>query len=108
MTSQDAVKELARDKDITGQTSRVFMYLLGELDCENWILLSQTYIADELDIAPQSVHRAVKVLESKGIIIRDRKCGRTSRFRLNPDFGWKGRSKHFEDVARDVDTAIGR
>ena len=108
MTSQDAVKELAKDRDITGQTYRVFMYLLSELDFENWILLSQTYIAEELNMTAQNVHRAIKVLENKAIIIRDRKCGRTSRFRLNPDFGWKGRSKHFEDVARDVDAAIGR
>lgn len=91
MSSQDALEALAKDPDMTGQAYRVFLYLCSRLDFENFIQVPQTEIAEELDIGRNRVSEAVALLERKHILLRGPKVGRASVFRLNPDFGWKGK-----------------
>jgi hypothetical protein len=64
--------------------------LLGRLDFENFIQVPQVEIADELNLHKQAVSNCVSVLERKGILIRGPKLARSSSFRLNPNFGYKG------------------
>ena len=97
MNSQEALKLLATDKDLKGETYRVLLLLLSQLDFENWIQITQKEIAETLEIKKQNVSKAVLLLEGKGIILRGPKIGRTYAFRLNPDFGWKGKVKNLND-----------
>ncbi len=101
MNSQDAVIALAKDKDIKGETHRVLWFIVGILDFENWVQLSITEIAQELDLKQPSVSRAMKVLENKEIIFRGPKVGRSYAFMLNPEFGWKGKVKNLDDYRRE-------
>jgi len=91
MTNQDALEALAKDPDMTGQAYRVLFYLCSRLDFENYIQVPQTEICDELGIGKARVSDAVSLLEAKGILLRGPKVGRSSVFRLNPNFGWKGK-----------------
>ena len=100
MNSQDAMIALAKDKDIKGETHRVLWFIGGILDFENWVQLSVTEIANELDLKQPAVSRAMKVLEEKEIILRGPKVGRSYAFMLNPDFGWKGKVKNLEDYRK--------
>ena len=100
MNSQEAMVILAKDKDIKGETHRVLWFIGGILDFENWVQLSITEIANELDLKQPSVSRAMKVLETKEIIIRGPKVGRSYAFMLNPDFGWKGKVKNLDEYRR--------
>ncbi len=101
MNNQDAVIALAKDKDIKGETHRVLWFIVGILDFENWVQLSITEIANELDLKQPSVSRAMKVLENKQIIFRGPKVGRSYAFMLNPEFGWKGKVKNLDDYRRE-------
>ncbi len=90
MNSQEAMVAVAKDKDIKGETHRVLWFIGGILDFENWVQLSVTEIAKELDMHQPDVSKAMKKLENKGIILRGPKVGRSYAFMLNPEFGWKG------------------
>ena len=90
MNSQEALEILAKDKEITGETYRVLFFVCARLDFENWVQISVTEMAQELELRQPNVSRAMKVLEQKGIILRGPKVGRSYAFMLNPEFGWKG------------------
>ena len=100
MNSQEAMVALAKDKDIKGETHRVLWFIGGILDFENWVQLSVTEIAQELDLKQPAVSRAIKVLEDKQIIFRGPKVGRSYCFILNPEFGWKGDVSNLEDYRK--------
>ena len=100
MNSQEALEIVAKDKDIKGETYRVLFFICARLDFENWVQLSITEIANELDLKQPSVSRAIKVLENKQIILRGPKVGRSYAFMLNPEFGWKGKVKNLDDYRK--------
>ena len=101
MTSQEALKLIARDKEITGETFRVFLYVVGILDFENWIYIPQKEIAEYLELKRSAVSRSIKVLLEKEIILKGERFGKSYTFRLNPYFGWKGRVKSLEEYREE-------
>lgn len=90
----NACTEIAKDKELTGETQRILFYMFGCLDYENYINVSQAEIAEELEIRKQHVNRAVRLLEAKQIIMRGPKSGRSITWRLNPNYGYKGAAKN--------------
>ena len=103
MNSQEAMVILAKDKDIKGETHRVLWFIGGILDFENWVQLSVTEIAEELELKRPNVSRAIKLLEEKEIIIRGPKVGRCYAFMLNPEFGWKGKVRNLDEYRKERD-----
>ena len=91
---QEAFIHLAKDRDITGEIRRVLDYFFGKLDFENYIHVAQTEIAEALGLQKANVSRAVRVLCDKQIILKGPKTGRIITYRLNPDYGWKGKVKN--------------
>ena len=101
MNSQEALEILAKDKAFTKDSLRILIFLSARLDFENWIQITQKEIAEILEIKKQNVSKAIKLLEEKGIILRGPKIGRAYAFRLNPDFGWKGKVKNLDKYRKD-------
>ena len=101
MNNQEAMRILARDKDIKAETHRVLWFIGGILDFENWVHISITEIAKELNMQRSSVSKAIKLLEKKEVILRGPKVGRSHTFMLNPEFGWKGKVKNLEKYRED-------
>ena len=97
VSSQEALEELAEDRDLTGETLRIFLLLSARLDFENWIQISQKEIADRLSMKKQNVSRSIKMLESKGIILKAKANGKNNAYRLNPHYGWKGKVKNLTE-----------
>lgn len=91
MSNQDAAEAIAKDPDMTRHAFRVFMYLCSRLDFENYIQVPQVEIAEELGMGKDKVSKAITLLASKQIVMRGPKLGRSSAFRLNPNYGWKGK-----------------
>jgi DNA-binding transcriptional ArsR family regulator len=81
---------LAQDPDLKGEALKVLLYLAARLDFDNWIQVAQTEIAEALGMRKPHVSRAIKLLESKGIVIRGPKVGQSYSWRLNPKYGYKG------------------
>jgi len=100
MQSQDAILALAQDKELAGRPTRVLLYLLARLDFENFIHVPQVDIAQALELRASNVSKAIQLLEGKGILIRGPKVGRSFGWRLNPNFGWKGKVRHLHDARR--------
>ena len=102
MFFQKGSVELAKDKDISWEAYRVFHILLGKLDFENYILIPQNEVAQELDMKKQNVSRAIKKLVDKGILIKGEKLGKTYSYKLNSYYGWKGKVINLFDEEQNI------
>jgi len=100
MMFQDTLIEIAKDREMTGETYRVLFYLLSKLDFENYIHVTQGDAAAALGLQKTHVSRAVKTLCDKGILLKGPKVGRSATYQLNSSYGWKGKVKNFESERR--------
>lgn len=101
MAFQDAFEELAKDREITSEPRRVLDYLFSKLDFENFIQQSQQDIAHALGMHKSQVSEAVKLLVRKQIVLEGPKVGRSKCYRLNPNYGWKGKVKGLQEYRRE-------
>lgn len=107
MARQEGFLRLSKEKDLTGTDRRVLDVYFGNLDFENYIQISQQAIADYLEMKKQHVSTSTKKLIKKGILIEGTKVGRHNTYRLNPFYGWKGKSdkefhKFYEEHAKQT------
>jgi hypothetical protein len=96
MVFQDAFTELAKDRELWGQPTAVLHFLMGKLDFENHILVQQVEIASALNLPKTRVSEAMKKLVDKGVILKGPKIGRTASYKLNINYGWKGKVVNFK------------
>ncbi len=103
MTFQDSLEIIATDKDMTGETLKVMLLLMGNLEFENYIHIKQVELAKKLDMQKTHVSRAMRLLVNKGIILKV-KSGTTTGYKLNPNYGWKGtvsnRNKEIDRIVK--------
>lgn len=90
LMAQNGMMKIAEDKDLTGETLRVFLYAVSKLDFENFLRLRQDDIAQGLGMQKANVSRAMKLLESKDILQRGPKIAQSYTWRMNPRYGFKG------------------
>ena len=100
MNSQKALDIIAEDKDLKGTTLRVFLKVCARVDFENWVHLPLNELADELSIGKSHISEHVKLLVKKGVLLKSEKIGRSYAYRLNPDFGWKGKVKNLDQYRK--------
>ncbi len=91
--SQDAALQIATDRELWGLPQAVLLYIEGRLDFENYVNVPQQESADALKVQRPAITKAITKLVGKGILIRGPKLGRSSSYRLNPAYGWKGDNK---------------
>lgn len=94
MGIQASFEQIASDKEMTYEMFRVWVYLLSKLGFENWITVPQREISDHLDMKKQNVSRAIKKLAQKGLILKGPKIGRTTAYKINSHYAWKGKIKN--------------
>ena len=97
---QEAFSALAKDKELTGETIRVWLHFLGFLGFENFIVVSQKDVAKELDLKASNVSRAIKILIKKKMLVTGPRVGRTYSYRLNMKQVWKGSAKAYNENAK--------
>lgn len=98
--AQNALVALAQ-ADLGDQARRVLFVVLGKLDFENYILISQSEIAETIRMHRPDVSKALKKLEAEGVILRGPKAGRSATFRLNPSYGWKGSASNHQKALKE-------
>jgi DNA-binding MarR family transcriptional regulator len=106
MAFQEAFEALAIDKDLSGQTMKVLMFLMSRLSFENYIGLEQKEIAEKLKIHKPDVSVCIKQLVEKGILEKGPKLGRSSTYKLNPYYGWRGRVKNLNEERKKRLTVV--
>lgn len=104
--AQNAMMELARS-DLGAQDWRVFAAVVAKLDFENFLLLTIADLAKEIGMQRSHASDSIAKLERLGVLIRGPKAGRSSTFRLNPSFGWKGSASNHQKALRDRMKAAG-
>jgi predicted transcriptional regulator len=108
--AQDTLKLINKNRKTLGMEGMaVFNALLSRLDFENFIQVSQTDLAAELEMKPSNVSRAVKKLIDHGFLKTGPKVGKSYTFQLHPELAWKGKTqKHFgaREMARKANWRI--
>ncbi|WP_053104205.1 replication/maintenance protein RepL [Bacillus sp. FJAT-27231] len=88
---QDALNWMA-DANLPNEQYRVLMKLLARLDFENYLRVTQSEIAKELNMKQPNVAKAIKALLEQDIIRKGPKVGNSNTYRLNPYIGHKGQN----------------
>jgi len=91
MTFQDKLEEMSQDAELAGYPLRVMMALMARLGWDNWLHVNQTEMAKRLEMDRANVSRAIKLLTDKGLIIKGPKMGRSHAYKLNSNYGFKGK-----------------
>jgi len=87
----DMFETLARDKDLTLTDVRVLHGLLSHLDYGNTITVTQTQLANELEIKRPNITTSIKKLIEKQYIIILKQKGRQNIYCLNPHYGLRAK-----------------
>ena len=97
---QDTLCELAQDRKLRGESYRVLMVLLAELDYDNFLSISQREIGERLQMHQQSVARALQQLLERGVVIAGPKVHGQRTYRLGDKLGWKGSAVSLDEHRR--------
>ncbi|PCJ23737.1 MAG: hypothetical protein COA94_08075 [Rickettsiales bacterium] len=99
MLSQRDFEQLLemRDKDdklvFQGNDLRVLFKIIFKLDFENYVGINQKKLASVLRLNPSSVSRSLKKIKKIGVIEESDEESIHTYYRLNPQFGWKGKGE---------------
>lgn len=94
--AQNAIQTLAKQhRELGTEGFAVLLSMISRVEYENaYQAVSQAEIAEELDMQPSNVSRAVKRLVQMGVFLTGPRIGRSNTYRLNPEFGWKGSARN--------------
>ena len=100
---QDPLLWLAQ-LSLTGEQYRVMLFLFHSLDFDNYLCVSRLEIAENLNMQPVNVSRAMKVLKELEIIVEGPPAGKFKTYRLNPYIAHKGKER--EQTIIDFEDAV--
>jgi len=94
---QEAMKRIVTGEGMTLTTHRVFLFLLGSMEFQNYLGIDIKTLAEDLNVSIPSVNRAMKQLKDLNIIIsiKDTLDKRRNAYILNPKAAWKGRATNY-------------
>jgi CRP-like cAMP-binding protein len=78
-------QNLAQDLEVDGVDFRVFLYLSSHVDFVEFVHIPQIELATMLGRRKEHISRSIHKLVAGGFIAEE--APRTSRWRLNPDYG---------------------
>lgn len=87
---QQAIEALACRRVLGEEAWAVLGMLLGALDWDNWLVVSQRHIAAKLRMTAPQVSRALAVLKSQGIVAQARPPAPRSAYRLQAGLAYRG------------------
>lgn len=90
--NQDEMLKTMAGANLGSEAYRVFFALCSKLDFENLIAVSQTELAQQINMTKQNFYRGVKRLVSEGVLEDGPTLSGRRTFRLNPRYGWKGKT----------------
>lgn len=98
---QDGFTWLAQQR-MTGEQLSVFLYLLGQLDFDNYLKVQQKDIAEKLHLNKSNVSKAMKKLAELDVITVGPMAGRSRTYRLNPRIAHRG-AKNYRNTLIEYD-----
>lgn len=98
---QDGFTWLAQQR-MTGEQLSVFLYLLGQLDFDNYLKVQQKDIAEKLHLNKSNVSKAIRKLAELDVITVGPMAGRSKTYRLNPRIAHRG-AKNYRNTLIEYD-----
>lgn len=102
---QDMISTIAK-WNLPNEQYRVFLALLGKVDFENYLTVSQKELAQELDMKQPHISRAIKALCERNVIIEGPRAGLNKTYRFNPYIAHKGSNS--KKTIKDFNSALER
>ena len=81
--SQAMISYLA-DENLPKEQYRVLLKLLGKIDFDDYLTVSQTEMAKQLNMKQQNISKAIRALCERKIIIEGSRAGLNKTYRFNP------------------------
>lgn len=94
---QEGVKHIAHDRKLTGESLRVFLFILTNLEFNNLIIKKQPDIAREMGLHSSAVGRAFRILAKRGMIHDTRETDGTRVWNLDINIGWRGAMHDYKE-----------
>jgi len=104
--AQNPMMALAK-ADLGSEAMRVLLILLGRLDFENQLMVSQAELGRFLSMKPSSVSRAIARLVKEEVLRPGPRIGVNRTYSLNPSYGWKGSAKAHQEALQARMRAAG-
>lgn len=92
MIFQQAVGALGVDKSITARSKEILLYIIGQMDFENWVMIEHTTIAEKFEMQRPNASRCIKELLTRGYLEQGPKLGRINSYKVNLQLVWKGKA----------------
>ncbi|GAB3667590.1 helix-turn-helix domain-containing protein [Ramlibacter alkalitolerans] len=92
MAMQDGLAMLAK-QPLRGESMRVLLYLMSEMEFENYVRPTHSEIAAALSMQRPNVSRAIRELRERHVLID----GEHGSLRLESSYGWRGKVKSLRD-----------
>ncbi len=96
----DEALALAVDRDFSGTDFRVLLAIIGNLDYDNIINISQKQLGEKLSIGQADISKSLKKLINKGYLQIINKIGRQNIYQFNPHIAFRSRAKNYKDLCR--------
>jgi DNA-binding MarR family transcriptional regulator len=97
MAMQSGLEQLAKGKPLRGESMRVLLYLMSQMDYENHMRPTVSEIAEALNMKKQNASRALMQLRERQIVID----GEHGALRLEASYGWRGKVRSLRDYERE-------
>ena len=99
----DEMVALGLDKELSGNDLRVLLAIIGNLDYENQVNISQQELGNQLDIHQVSISKSLKKLINKGYLKIIDTIGRQNIYQFNPHLVFRGYSYNHKHLCRTWD-----
>lgn len=93
---QEALIEVSKNRGLTGTDRRVLFYMIGKMEYENLVRLTQRDIAEELKTSQQEVSKSISKLQVEGYLWVDHTYGSAYVYKISEDLVWKGKTEKRE------------
>ncbi|HVJ44528.1 MAG TPA: hypothetical protein VM639_23720 [Dongiaceae bacterium] len=97
--------EFLAQLDLTPTESKVFWVLLGNMEYENWVRITQATLADRLGMARSNFSRAVKGLVDHRIVLwmTDPADPKRKLLRVSLQVAWRGKASGWLRAVNEVE-----
>ncbi len=94
----DEINALGKDKNLSSTDLRVLMSIIGHLEYDNIVNISQKDLGEELNIQQPNVAKSIKKLIDKGYLQVIDTVGRQNIYMFNPNVAFKSRAKNLNQL----------
>jgi len=98
---EEEIINIASNKNLNGTDLRVFLCIIGNLEYENILNISQKKLGEMLGIGKKEISKSInKLIKEEYLQIID-KIGRQNIYKFNPNIVFKSRAKNHKQLQDD-------